>query len=202
MNIQLRYVPHSDPFAVLGFWVFIIVILAIYSLISSFKKNDKIESLSQKGISNQGQKNKEVVENNSKYKEIFKRKYNSAWMRNEVQYTGFYRIPISDYDNYDLNIHGYSFFIDNLKNTTGKGKMEVRKNSFEDIDFEMYNLEIIDGFAIFNKKLYQEKQNNEQRFFNKYKKVYITIDENSFANINTGIIHYIIFTPYSVLDWK
>lgn len=205
MIIQLRYVPHSDPFEVLAFWVLVIIIFVVYKIFSSFKSENKKENLSHTEKENeQLKKNKdlEVAKNNSIYKEIFNKKYKTARIYHEVQYSGYYRIPIADYSNYDLNIHGYSFFIDNLKNTVGTGVMEVRKNSFQDADFKIYKLEIIDGFVIFNKNLYYEEKNNEEHFFSKYKRVYITIKENSFTNVKTGIVHNISFTPFSSSDWK
>src|SRR5690606_7973534 len=98
-------------------------------------------------------KDNEVSINNSKYKEMFFGKYENARFRGEVQYTGAYRVPIAQYYNYDLNIQGLSFFIDNVKSAKGKGKIEVRQNSFEDDDYDTYDLEIIDGFAILNQEL-------------------------------------------------
>lgn len=201
MIIQLRYVPHSDLFEVLAFWVLVLIIFVVYKIFPSFKS----ENLSHTEKVNEQLKiniDIEVAKNNSSYKEIFNKKYKTARIYNEVQYSGYYRIPIADYSNYDLNIHGYSFFIDNLKNTVGTGVMEVRKNSFQDADFKIYKLEIIDGFVVFNRNLYYEEKNNEEHFFSKYKRVYITIKENSFTNVKTGIVHNISFTPFSSLDWK
>ena len=117
MNIQLRYVPHSEPFAVLAFWVFVLIIFFIYRISSSNKNGNKKENLSEKEKQNEHLKkikNTDIDANNSTYKGNFNKKYNNARIYHEVQYAGSYRIPIADYSNYDLNIHGYSFFIDNL----------------------------------------------------------------------------------------
>ncbi len=144
-------------------------------------------------------KDEEVDKNNSTYKSMFSSKYENARIYHEVQYTGAYRVPIADYWNNDLNIHndGLSFFIDNLKSAQGKGQLEVRHNSFEDNDFDTYSLEIIDGFAILDKRL---KTKNHPYPFQDY--FYFTIRENSFEDIKTGIIHNIRFTPYRASDWK
>ena len=147
-------------------------------------------------------KNEEVSINNSKYKSIFSDKYVNARIYHEVQYTGAYRIPISDYDNYDLNIHGISFFIDNEKSAKGKGKIEVRHNCFEDDEFDTYDLEIKDGFAILNQRLKNKNIKLRKDYSSTFRQVYLTIRENSFEDINTGIVHNIIFTPFSILDWK
>jgi hypothetical protein len=147
-------------------------------------------------------KDEEVKINNSKYKSIFTNKYENARIYHEVQYTGAYRLPISDYDNYDLKIHGISFFIDNIKSEKGKGKIEVRHNSFEDHEFDTYNLEIIDGFAILNEPLKNKNNTPRKDYTSTHRQVYLIIRENSFKDINTGIIHKIIYTPFSILDWK
>jgi hypothetical protein len=147
-------------------------------------------------------KDKEVVENNSKFKKIFESKYKNARIFHEVQYTGNYRIPISDYHNYDLNIQGISFFIDNLKFSKGIGKIEVRHNNFEDTQFDIYDLEIIDGFAILKQSLRNKNLTPRNDYSSTLRKVFLTIRENSFNGINTNIVHKITFTPYSALDWK
>ena len=148
------------------------------------------------------EKDKEVITNNTKYKQMFFGKYTNARFRGEVQYTGAYRIPIAQYFNYDLSIQGLSFFIDNVKSTKGKGKVEVRHNSFEDSEYDTYHLEIIDGFAILNQDLKNKSNTPRKDYSSTYREVYLTIRENSFENISTGIVHNIRFTPYSVLDWK
>ncbi|MEB3123862.1 MAG: hypothetical protein VKL41_21880 [Snowella sp.] len=147
-------------------------------------------------------KDKEVSGNNIKYIQIVLGKYKNARFRGEVQYTGAYRIPIAEYYNYDLNIQGLSFFIDNVKSTKGKGKIEVRHNSFDDTECDTYFLEIIDGFAVLNQDLKNKNRTPRKNYSSTYREVYLTIRENSFENINTGIVHNIKFTPYSVLDWK
>lgn len=148
-------------------------------------------------------KDKEVSINNSKFKDMFYGKYDRARFRGEVQYMGAYRIPIAEYYNYDLNIYdGLSFFIDNVKYTKSKGKVEVRQNSFEDYEFDTHNLEIIDGFAILNQPLRNKNITPRKDHSSVYRPIYLTIRENSFGHINTGIVHNIRFTPYSVLDWK
>lgn len=148
------------------------------------------------------EKDKEVSANNTKYMQIVFGKYKNARFRGEVQYTGAYRVSIAEYFNYDLNIQGLSFFIDNVKSTKGKGKIEVRHNSFEDDEYDTYHLEIIDGFAILNQDLKNKSNTPRKDYSSTYRKVYLTIRENSFENINTDIVHNIRFTPYSVLDWK
>lgn len=147
------------------------------------------------------EKDKEVSTNNTKYMQMTL-SYKNARFRGEVQYTGAYRIPIAQYFNYDLNIQGLSFFIDNVKSTKGKGKIEVRHNSFEDNEYDTYHLEIIDGFAILNQELKNKNNTPRKDYSSTYREVYLTIKENSFENINTGIVHNITFTPYSILDWK
>ena len=147
-------------------------------------------------------KDKEVSENNKKYKTNFLDKNNDARISHEVQYTGAYRIPISDYDNYNLNIHGIIFFIDNLKCAKGKGEIEVRHNSFEDTQFDIYNLEIIDGFAILNQRLKNKNITPRKDHSTTFRQVFLTIRENTFDGIKTNVVHNIYFTPYSVLDWK
>jgi hypothetical protein len=147
-------------------------------------------------------KDKEVSINNSKFKEMFSGKYKNARLRGEVQYTGAYRLPIAEYSNIDLNIYGLSFFIDNVKSAKGKGKIEVRQNSFEDDDYDTYHLEIMDGFAILNQYLKNKNNTPRKDHSSVYREVYLTVRENSFENINTGIVHNIKFTPYSILDWK
>lgn len=148
------------------------------------------------------EKDKEVNNNNTKYKQMFFGKYKNARFRGEVQYTGAYRIPIAEYFNSDLNIQGLSFFIDNVKSTKGEGKIEVRHNGFEDNEYDTYHLEIIDGFAILNQYLKNKNNTPRKDYSSTFREVYLTIRENSFENINTGIVHNIRFTPYSVLDWK
>lgn len=148
------------------------------------------------------EKDKEECINNRKYIQMFCGKYKNAKFRGEVQYTGAYRIPIAQYFNYDLNIQGLSFFIDNVKSTKGKGKIEVRHNSFEDNEYETYDLKIIEGFAILNQELKNKNNTPRKDYSSTYREVYLTIRENTFENINTGIVHNIRFTPYSVLDWK
>ena len=148
------------------------------------------------------EKDKEVNTNNRKYIQMFFGKYENARFRGEVQYTGAYRIPIAQYFNYDLNIQGLSFFIDNIKSTKGKGIIEVRHNSFEDNEYDTYHLKIIDGFAILNQELKNKNTTPRKDYSSTYREVYLTIRENSFENINTGIVHNIRFKPYSVLDWK
>lgn len=148
------------------------------------------------------EKDKEVITNNKKYMQLFFGKYKNARFRGEVQYTGAYRIPIAQYFNYDLNIQGLSFFIDNVKSTNGKGKIEVRYNSFEDDEYETYHLKIIDGFAILNQELKNKNNTPRKDYSSTYREMYLTIRENSFENINTDIVHNIRFVPYSVLDWK
>jgi hypothetical protein len=141
-------------------------------------------------------KNEEVLKNNLKYKSEFSRKYENARIYHEVEYSGAYKIPISDYCNYDINIpNGLCFFIDNIKLSKEIGVLEVRQDSFEDIDFDSYKLEIIDGFAIYENHLNNKKHPHKRQ-------VYITIRENSFKDINTGLIHNIRYSPYSVSDWK
>lgn len=148
-------------------------------------------------------KDKEVDNNNRIYKDKLKGKYERARFRGEVQYQGAYRIPIAEYYNYDLNISdGLSFFIDNLKSAKGVGKIEVRQNSFEDEDFDTYILEIIDGFAILKQQLKNKNTTPRKDYRSTFRELYLTIRENSFPNIRTGVIHSIRFTPYSVLDWK
>lgn len=147
-------------------------------------------------------KDKEVSENNKKYKTNFLNKNNDARISHEVQYTGAYRIPISDYDNYNLNIHGITFFIDNLKYAKGKGEIEVRHNSFEDTQFDIYNLEIIDGFAILNQRLKNKNITPRKDHSTTFRQVFLTIRENTFDSIKTNVVHNICYTPYSVLDWK
>ena len=147
-------------------------------------------------------KDQEVSINNSKYKVTFSRKYENARIYHEVQYTGEYRLPIADYNNYDLNIHGVSFFIDNVKSAKGEGVIEVRHNSFEDREFDTYNLVIIDGFAILNQRLKNKNTTPRKDYSSTYRQLYITIRENSFEDINTGIVHNFRFTPFSILDWK
>jgi hypothetical protein len=147
-------------------------------------------------------KDKEVSINNSKYKDMFSSKYENARFRGEVLYTGVYRLPIAQYLNYDLNIHGLSFFIDNVKSAKGKGEIEVRQNSFDDDEYDTYLLEVIDGFAILNQDLKNKNNTPRKDYSSVYREVYLTLRENSFENINTGIVHNIKFTPYSVLDWK
>lgn len=73
--------------------------------------------------------------------------------------------------------------------------LEVRQDSFEDIDFDSYKLKIIDGFTIYENHLNNKKHPHQRQ-------VYITIRENSFKDINTGLIHNIRYTPYRVSDWK
>lgn len=148
------------------------------------------------------EKNKEVRANNLKHKDIVSRKYQNARIYHEVLYTGEYLVPISDYNNYDLKINGISFFIDNVKSAGGNGKLEVRNNSFEDEEFEIHTLEIIDGFAILNQQLRNKSITPRKNHSSTYREVYLTIRENSFKDINTGIIHNIKFTPFSILDWK
>ena len=147
-------------------------------------------------------KDKQVVENNSNFKKIFEGKYKNARIYHEVQYTGIYRIPISDYHNYDLNIQGISFFIDNLKYAKGIGKIEVRHDNFEDAQFDIYDLEMIDGFAILKQSLKNKNLTPRNDYSSTLRKVFLTIRENTFIGINTNIVHTIIFTPYSALDWK
>ncbi len=148
------------------------------------------------------EKDKKVSINYLKHKDMLSGKYENARIYHEVQYTGAYRLPIADYNNYDLNIHGISFFIDNVKSAKGKGKIEVRHNSFEDDEFDTYNLEIIDGFAILNQHLKNNNTTPRKDYSSTYRPVYLSIRENSFQDTNTGIIHNIIFTPFSILDWK
>ena len=147
-------------------------------------------------------KEKQVNENNAKFKTALSGKYNNARIHHEVQYTGEYRIPIADYSNYDLNIQGISFFIDNLKFTKGRGQIEVRHYSFEDVEFDTYNLEMIDGFSILNQRLKSKNTLPRKDYSSTYREVYLTIRENSFDGINSGIVHKITFTPFSILDWK
>lgn len=147
-------------------------------------------------------KEKQVNENNAKLKNALSGKYNNARIHHEVQYTGAYRIPIADYSNYDLNIQGISFFIDNLKFTQGRGQIEVRHYNFEDVEFDTYNLEMIDGFAILNQILKSKSTLPRKDHSSTYRQVYLTIKENSFEGINSGIVHKITYTPFSILDWK
>lgn len=147
-------------------------------------------------------KDKQVIDNNSKFKTNFSEKYNNARIYHEVQYTGNYRIPIADYDNYDLNIQGISFFIDNIKFTKGIGKIEVRHNNFEDTQFDIYDLEIIDGFAVLRHRLKNKNTTPRNDYSTTFRKVFLTIRENTFNGINTNIVHEIKFTPFSILDWK
>jgi hypothetical protein len=148
------------------------------------------------------EKDKEVSTNNTKYMQMFLVKNKNARFRGEVQFTGAYPIPIAQYFNSDLNIQGLSFFIDNVKSTRGKGRIEVRHNSFEDNEYDTYHLVIKDGFAILNQDLKNKNNTPRKDYSSTYREVYLTIRENSFENINTGIVHNIRFTPYSVLDWK
>ncbi len=166
-------------------------------------EKQKTIALKQRNESLRIAKDKEVDNNNRIYTDKFKGKYVSARFRGEVQYQGAYRIPIAEYYNYDLNINnGLSFFIDNLKSANGIGKIEVRQNSFEDDDFDSYNLEIIDGFAILKQQLKNKNTTPRKDHSSTFRELYLTIRENSFPNIRTGVIHFIRFTPYSVLDWK
>lgn len=147
-------------------------------------------------------KDEQVYVNNEKYKSSISDKYKNARIFHEVQYKGGYLIPIADYSNYDLNIQGISFFIDNLKIAKGQGEIEVRHYSFEDVECDTYNLEMIDGFAILNQGLRSKNNSPRKDYSTTYRHVFITIRENSFEGINTGIVHKITFTPYSILDWK
>lgn len=147
-------------------------------------------------------RDKVVSDNNDKYKIIFSDKYENARINHEVQYTGVYRIPIADYNNYDLNIHGLSFFIDNIKSAKGHGEIEVRHNSFEDDKFDSFNLEIIDGFAILDQRLKNKNITPRQDYSSTFRPIYLTIRENSFKGINTSLVHNVRFTPYSIYDWK
>jgi hypothetical protein len=147
-------------------------------------------------------KEKQVNENNAKLKTALSGKYINARIHHEVQYTGAYRIPIADYSNYDLNIQGISFFIDNLKFIEGRGQIEVRHYNFEDVEFDIYNLEMIDGFAILNQRLKSKSTLPRKDHSSTYRQVYLTIRENSFEGINSGIVHKITYTPFSILDWK
>jgi hypothetical protein len=166
-------------------------------------EKEKADALKQRNESLRIAKDKEVVNNNRLYKEKFKGKYDNARFRGEVQYQGAYRIPIAEYYNYDLNIiDGLSFFIDNLKSAKGIGKIEVRQNSFNDDEYDTYNLEVIDGFTILKQKLINTSTSPRLEYTSTYRELYLTIKENSFSNIRTGVIHFIKFTPYSVLDWK
>ncbi len=173
------------------------------------KQKELAEIERQKAIANKERnerlkkdKDKVVITNNRKYIQMFSGKYENARFRGEVQYTGAYRIPIAQYFNYDLNIQGLSFFIDNVKSSKGKGKIEVRHNSFEDNEYDTYLLKIIDGFAILDQVLKNKNYTQRRDHSSTYREVYLTIRENSFENIETGIVHNIRFTPYSVLDWK
>lgn len=148
------------------------------------------------------EKDKEVSANNKKYMEMYLGKYKNARFRGEVQYIGAYRIPISEHFNHDLNIQGLSFFIDNVKSIQGKGIVEVRHDSFEDNEYDTYPLEIIYGFAILYQELKNKNNTPRKDYSSTYRELYLTIRENSFENINTGIVHNIRFTPYSILDWK
>ena len=95
-----------------------------------------------------------------------------------------------------------SFFIDNLKSAKGIGKIEVRQNSFDDEDYDNYDLEIIDGFVILKQQLKNKNTTPRKDYNSTFRELYLTIKENSFPNIKSGIVHFIRFTPYSVLDWK
>lgn len=166
-------------------------------------EKEKAVALKQRNESLRIAKDKEVDNNNRIYKDKFKGKYDNARFRGEVQYQGAYRIPIAEYYNYDLNINeGLSFFIDNLKSAKGIGKIEVRQNSFIDDEYDTYNLEVIDGFTILKQKLKNTSTTPRIDYTSTYRELYLTIKENSFPNIRTGVIHLIKFTPYSVLDWK
>ena len=92
--------------------------------------------------------------------------------------------------------------LDNLKFTKGRGQIEVRHYSFEDVEFDTYNLEMIDGFSILNQRLKIKNTLPRKDYSSTYRQVYLTIIETLFDGINSGIVHKITFNPFSILDWE